>query len=71
MINDIYAYIDEVSFWQYDKRIGEYAKVRSERAMPLSTFLKYVDCQTSQCKVKWMVDSMNPDYITDCVYVGE
>lgn len=64
------GYIDEIAIWDYDEDIGDYAKLHTERAMSFKDFFDFIERLAGQCDVlKWQIDSMNPDYITACVYM--
>lgn len=64
------GYIDEIAIWDYDEDTGDYAKLHTERAMSFKDFFDFIERLSGQCDVlKWLIDSMNPDYTTACVYM--
>ena len=68
MFND--GYVDEIAVWHYDESTGVYAKPHTEWAMSFKDFFDFIERLAAQCDViKWKIDSMNPDYVTACVYM--
>ena len=64
------GYIDEIVVWDYDESTGEYAKLHTERTMSFKDFFDFIERLAAQCDViKWLIDSLNPDYTMARVYM--
>lgn len=64
------GYIDEIVVWDYDESTGEYAKLHTERTMSFKDFFDFIERLAAQCDIiKWLIDSLNPDYTMARVYM--
>lgn len=63
------GYIDEITFWEYNRDNGEYVKTCTKRRMLLKDFFEYIERLTSEYVVKYRIDAMGPDYTLASVYM--
>lgn len=63
------TYIDEITFWEYDRGNCDYVKTCTKRSMSLNDLFMYIERLTSVYAVKYRIDAMDPDYTLASVYM--